>query len=299
MGRRARKIASVQPAINGSDPASETDDQKDDDLQEQEAEERRSPSGKVVYQAVMKEADEELDRSSSALFWSGLAAGLAMGFSFIAEGVLKHGLPDTQWAPLVVKLGYSVGFVIVILGRQQLFTENTLTPILPLLQRKDRETLVNVMRLWGLVLLANLLGALVVAWVMTRTAAFDADIKQEFLALGHEGMTHSFGVVVLRAIFAGWLIAILVWMLPYAESSHFFVIVMITWMIGAGHFPHVIAGAVKVFALGWAGEKPWGMIVGAFLVPTLIGNVIGGVTIVAALNHAQVTAGEADSDGGK
>jgi formate/nitrite transporter FocA (FNT family) len=190
--------------------------------------------------------------------------------------------------------------VIVILGRQQLFTENTLTPMLPLMQRKDRETLVNVLRLWGVVLAANLLGALVMGWVMTRTAAFDADVKREFLALGHEGTTHSFGVVVLRAIFAGWLIAILVWMLPYAESAHFFVIVLITWMIGVGHFPHVIAGAVKVFALGWAGEKPWGTIFGGFLLPTLIGNVIGGVTIVAALNHAQVVAGQGESsDGGK
>lgn len=287
----------MRSTVNGADAASDADGEHD--AQSHEAEERRSPSGKVVYAAVLKEADEELGRSSSALFWSGLAAGLAMAFSFIAEGVLKHGLPDTRWAPLVVKLGYSVGFVIVILGRQQLFTENTLTPMLPLMQRKDRQTLLNVLRLWGVVLAANLLGALVMGWVMTRTAAFDADIKQEFLVLGHEGMTHSFGVVVLRAIFAGWLIAILVWMLPYAESSHFFVIVMITWMIGAGHFPHVIAGAVKVFALGWAGEKPWGTIFGAFLVPTLIGNVVGGVTIVAALNHAQVVAGQGESSDDK
>jgi formate/nitrite transporter FocA (FNT family) len=290
-------ISRVPPAIKESDAASDTDD---DDPQSREAEERRSPSGKVVYAAIMKEADEELERPSSALFWSGLAAGLAMGFSFIAEAVLRHHLPDTRWAPLVVKLGYSVGFVIVILGRQQLFTENTLTPILPLLQRKDRETLVNVLRLWAIVFVANMLGALVIGWVTTRTPAFDYDVRREFVALGHEAMGHPFGVVVLRAIFAGWLIAILVWMLPYAESTHFFVIIMITWVIGVGHFPHVVAGAVEVFALAWAGEKPWGSVLGAFLLPTLIGNVIGGITIVAALNHAQVVAGQGGTaDGGK
>src|SRR3954464_12841615 len=92
-----------------------------------EVEHRSSPSGKVVYKAILKEADEELERPSSALFWSGLAAGLAMGLSMIAEGVLRHHLPEASWRPLIAKLGYSVGFVVVILGRQQLFTENTLT----------------------------------------------------------------------------------------------------------------------------------------------------------------------------
>jgi formate/nitrite transporter FocA (FNT family) len=263
-----------------------------DQAQDQEAEHRRSPSGKVVYAAIVKEADEELERPSAALFWSGIAAGLSMGFSFIAEAVLRHHLPEAKWTPLVVKLGYSVGFLVVILGRQQLFTENTLTPMLPLLQRKDRQTLLNVLRLWGIVFAANMLGALAVGWVCVRTHAFDAEVRQQFIAIGHQAMSHSFGEVVLRALFAGWLIAILVWMLPYAESSHFFVIIVLTWLIGVGHFPHVVAGAVDVFALGSAGQKPWGQILGLFILPTLIGNVIGGVTLVAALNHAQVESGK-------
>src|SRR5215207_8851999 len=107
------------------------------DVEHREAEERSAPSGKVVYKAILKEGEGELARSSSALFWSGLAAGLSMGLSMIAEGLLHAHLPDAPWRPLVAKFGYSVGFLIVILGRQQLFTENTLTPVLPLLRRKD------------------------------------------------------------------------------------------------------------------------------------------------------------------
>jgi len=277
-----------QAAQNGD----QNQEQPPDQGQDQEAEHRRSPSGKVVYAAILKEADEELDRPSSALFWSGLAAGLSMGFSFIAEAILKDRLPDAHWAPLVGKLGYSVGFLVVILGRQQLFTENTLTPMLPLLQRKDLQTLVNVLRLWGVVFLANMLGALAVGWVCARTGAFDPQVRHQFVALGHQAMAHPFGETLLRAVFAGWLIAILVWMLPYAESSHFFVIIVITWLIGVGHFSHVVAGAVQVFALGSAGQKPWGEILAFFLLPTLLGNIIGGVTLVAALNHAQVEAGK-------
>jgi formate/nitrite transporter FocA (FNT family) len=185
---------------------------------------------------------------------------------------------------------------VVILGRQQLFTENTLTPVLPVLQNKEAKTLRNMLRLWGVVLLANLLGALAFALVAAKTPAFNERVHAAFMAIGHEAIRNGFGTALLRGIFAGWLIALIVWLLPYAESSHFFVIVVITWLVGAGQLTHVIAGAIEVFTIGWAGEKSWVTIFLGFLVPTLIGNIIGGVTLVAALNHAQVVAGEQGQD---
>src|SRR3954452_15645381 len=156
------------------------DDSKQQQQEEQEIQERSSPSGKIVYRAILKEGEEELDRSSSALFWSGLAAGLAMGFSMIAEGLLVAYLPDAPWRPRGAKFGYSAGFLIVGLGRQQLFTENTLTPILPLLQRKDIATLLNVSRLWLLVLVANLLGAAAIALVAAKPPAFEPHVQGVF-----------------------------------------------------------------------------------------------------------------------
>ncbi len=102
-------------------------------------EEKAAVGSHIVYKAILKEADEELGRSTIALAWSGLAAGLSMGFSLVAEGLLQSHLPDAAWRPLISKFGYSLGFLIVILGRQQLFTENTLTPMLPLLQSATGE----------------------------------------------------------------------------------------------------------------------------------------------------------------
>src|SRR5919205_4417246 len=129
--------------------------------QEQEEVERRSsPRTEVVYEAIREEGENELGRSSSALAWDGLAAGLSMGFSLVAEGLLRSHLPEAAWRPLVSKLGYSVGFLIIVLGRHQLFTENTLTVILPLLQKPHAATLRNVLRLWAVVFLANVAGAL-------------------------------------------------------------------------------------------------------------------------------------------
>jgi formate/nitrite transporter FocA (FNT family) len=275
------------------------DHQQDDSKQqqeEQEIQERSSPSGKIVYHAILKEGEEELDRASSALFWSGLAAGMSMGFSLIAEGLLAHYLPETQWRPLVAKLGYSVGFLIVILGRQQLFTENTLTPILPLLQKKESKVLANVLRLWGVVLFANLLGALVVGWACVRTSAFDDSVKATFLEIGHKALSHDFVTVLIRGVFAGWLIALMVWLLPFAEAARVWVIIIITYVVGLGEFSHVIAGAVETFAVAWTDASQWGHVLGGWVLPTLIGNIVGGVTLVAALNHAQVVAGEEGED---
>ena len=116
--------------------------------QEQEAEDRTSVSALVVHEAIRKDGDEELRRPISALAWSGLAAGLSMGFSFVAEALFRTYTPAAPWRPLITNLGYPLGFLIVIVGRQQLFTENTLTAIIPLLARRNLATFWQVLRLW-------------------------------------------------------------------------------------------------------------------------------------------------------
>ncbi|WP_439880125.1 formate/nitrite transporter family protein [Pontibacter sp. MBLB2868] len=251
-----------------------------------------SPSARNIHDVVFKEAESELERATEALFWSGLAAGLSMGFSLISEGMLEAYLPDTEWSLLVSSFGYSIGFLIVILGKQQLFTENTLTPILPLLHRKDAETFWNVLRMWGIVLFANLLGALVVALVIANTTAFDPHVLLEFEKIGHKAMEPGFGTILLRGIFAGWLIALMVWLLPYAETARVWVIIIITYVVGIGHFSHIIAGAVETFTLAAMQQVSWWEVIFSYCVPALIGNILGGVILVAAINHAQTKAGE-------
>jgi formate-nitrite transporter family protein len=141
----------------------------------QDAKRRASPRANVVHEAIRREGEDELGRSVSALAWSGFAAGLSMGFSLIGEALIRSHLPDYSWRPLLAKFGYTLGFLIVILGRQQLFTENTLTVILPLLMRKDSSTLKLVLRLWSVVLAANLAGAALFAWGVSGTPAFGSE----------------------------------------------------------------------------------------------------------------------------
>jgi formate/nitrite transporter FocA (FNT family) len=260
--------------------------------EQEEAHERSAPTGGVVYAAINQEGEDELARATTALGWSGLAAGLSMGFSFAVESLLATATPEARWQPLVSKLGYSVGFVIVVLGRQQLFTENTLTVMLPLLRRRDREVALNVARLWAVVFAANLCGAFAFAFVAGRTSVFPADVHETFSRIALQAASASFFTMLLRGIFAGWLIALMVWLLPYAETARFWVVMLLAYVIGIGHFPHVIAGSVDSFYLVATGQLSLGGAFYRFVVPTLVGNVIGGVSLVAALAHAQFVAGE-------
>jgi formate/nitrite transporter FocA (FNT family) len=260
------------------------------ELTEQEhkdVERRSAPRTEVVYESIREEGAAELERSPSALAWDGLAAGLSMGFSLVAEGLLRSHLPDAEWRPLVAKLGYSAGFLIIVLGRHQLFTENTLTAVLPLLQRKDAETFKRVLRLWAVVLAANLAGAFLFAFTISRTELFEPNVRATFTEIGREALRGWWALTLLKGVFAGWLIAMMVWMLPASESARFFVVIVMTYLVALGGYAHIVAGAVEVFYVALAGAASWGDCIG-WILPTLAGNILGGTTLVAALGHAQV-----------
>jgi formate-nitrite transporter family protein len=261
------------------------------DKQRQEAEDRTSVSANVVHEAIRHDGEEELNRPVSALAWSGFAAGLSMGFSFVAQALFRAYLPDQPWRPLVVDLGYPLGFLIVIIGRQQLFTENTLTAIIPLLARRNSTTFVRVLQLWAVVLAANLAGAHLFAWVVGNTPMFKPEVQGAMLAIAKQAADVTFGTAILRGIFAGWLIAMVVWMLAAIDTGRIGVIVILTYIVGLAGLTHIIAGAVEVLFLPMVGAKSWLAVAWGYMLPTLIGNIMGGVSLTAALNHAQVVAG--------
>jgi formate/nitrite transporter FocA (FNT family) len=260
--------------------------------EEKKVEERLAISPSVVYETIRREGEEEFQRTSAALGWSGLAAGLSMGFSFVAEALLSAYLPHAAWTPLISKFGYCVGFLIVILGRQQLFTETTLTVIIPLLAKPQWSKIVNVMRLWSVILAANLVGTFLFALVVGRIAIFEPAVQRALTEVSQEGLGAGFGTVFVRAIFAGWLIALTVWLLPAADSSRVSIIIILTYLIGIGGFNHVIAGSTKMLYLVVTGAATWSGYTAHFLIPTLLGNIAGGVSLVAALGHAQVLGGK-------
>lgn len=263
-----------------------------DPLEENKARQEESLDQKITYDVVRREGDKELERPYSALWWAAVAGGMSMGFSFITEAILRSHLPDTDWRPLMTKLGYPVGFLIITLGSQQLFTENTVTPIVPLMLSRKKEKFNRLMTLQLVVLLGNILGALIFAALIGLTTTFEPRVHEAFAAIGNEALRGDFTTTFIRGIFAGWLIALMVWMLPAASANQVSVISITTYLIGIGGLAHVIVGSVEVLYLVVTGQASIGTYLGAFFLPSLLGNVLGGFILVTWLNHAQVTAGD-------
>jgi formate-nitrite transporter family protein len=246
-----------------------------DDGEQKQAAQHASPRALVIHEVVREEGEAAMERTAGALIMSALAAGLSMGFSFLTQAVIESSLPDAPWRSLVASFGYTVGFVIVILGRQQLFTESTLSAVLPVLTRRDVTTIAKTGRLWVLVLFANIAGTVIFAAMLQIPGVFSDDVVKALGDLAKQPYSGSFMVTIVRGVFAGWLIALMVWLLPSARSARLVTILLITYVVGMSKLSHVIAGSV---------EASYGVMVGAasvqdyvrgFFAPTLLGNMIG------------------------
>jgi formate-nitrite transporter family protein len=266
-------------------------DSERDDLSEadvEEIEERTRLRVPLVYQIVRAEGDEELARPLGSLWWSGVAAGLSISMSLIVEGLLLQNLPNTPWRPLIVNFGYCTGFLIVVLGRLQLFTENTITAVLPVLSRPSWLNFALTARLWGIVLAANLAGTFIFALSARYVGIFTTEQTDAFLLVSRQFMAKGALEMLLHGIPAGFLIAAMVWMIPSAKGIEFWVITLMTYAIALGGFSHVVAGSAEAFLLLVFGEIGVWQTVGAFLLPAFVGNVLGGTVLFALLAYGQV-----------
>jgi formate/nitrite transporter FocA (FNT family) len=248
----------------------------------------KRPRPAEIYDSILNEGEEELERSVPALWWSGLAAGLSMGFSVVASAALAAAFSGQSWTHPIISVGYSVGFVIVIMARQQLFTENTITALLPVLAKRSWVNINHMLRLWGVVLAANLLGAMIFAWLTTMPALFGDHLRAEFLVLGQHLFHNSAIEMFTKGIAAGWLIAALVWVLPSVKVGKMWVIIFFTSLIALGEFTHIIAGSIESFHMLFVGEIGWNQLLMQFMFPTLIGNIVGGSAIFSLASYAQV-----------
>lgn len=245
-------------------------------------------SAKLVYQVVRREGDDELRRPRTSLFWSGVAAGVCISFSVIGEALFKTYLPDATWLPMIESLGYTFGFLIVIVGRMQLFTENTLTTVLPLFARPSLYNLWCVARLWGIVLGANVVGCFIAAGFIAFMPTFEPDILASITEISKHATEHGAWVGFAKAVPAGLLIAALVWMLAAGEQENFFIIIVMTWLIAAGGFTHIIAGSVEMAFLLLTGELGLIAAIFGFFIPVFLGNVFGGTVVFGLITWGQV-----------
>ena len=248
-------------------------------------EEHERLSQHLIYEIIRRDGIEELMRPFKSLFLSGVGAGILVSFSFVCMAVLQSFLPNQPWAPLITKWGYTVGFVLVILCRAQLFTENTITTVIPLFKPFTWKKLGAVLRLWHLVLAGNLVGTSLVAVFLTTPGLLNLDFIVEMQAIAHHVSAFTWQENLLRGIPSGILIAAIVWMMPTARQFALFLVAFITYFIAAGDFTHIVVGSCEMmYAVLNGMASPYDYIF-QFLVPVGAGNIIGGTGVFTMLGY--------------
>jgi formate/nitrite transporter FocA (FNT family) len=253
---------------------------------------RRSAS--QILEQVANNGREELARSSHALAFSGVAGGLTMGLTGLAVAIAQASIGPSANAALLSRLLYPLGFIAVIIGRAQLFTENTLYPVILVLD--ERRHLGNMLRLWSIVFSANIFGAFIFAALAIRTPALRPEFSRELIKLGVSALeSPAASHIFWSGVIGGWLIALVAWMV---SASHWTIgqiaiVWMVTFVVGLGRFAHCIATSGEILSAVLASQAS----IGAYfhwLIFATLGNITGGVTIVSLLNYGQVKAGEGE-----
>lgn len=247
-------------------------------------------SAAEIHDNILGPAEDEMERAAGALLWSAFASGLTIGFSFLM-GAYAQTLVTEKYAHFAAGVVYPIGFIFIVFARSELFTENTLDPVIPLLHKRDMQTLMKMLRLWGLLLVGNLLGAALFAWVIYHSAVIgDPAIKTKLANMARESTSDGFQLTFIRAIMAGWLIALLAWLLASTQESvaHLAMVWLTTAPISLLGFRHSIVGSVEAFYQVASGSASLGDMAGHFIVPAVLGNTVGGVVLVALLNYGQV-----------
>ncbi|ELY2646726.1 formate/nitrite transporter family protein [Cronobacter sakazakii] len=267
----------------------EVESEEKESGEEIEVNEEELPSrAMAIHEHIRQDGEKEMERDAMALFWSAIAAGLSMGASLLAKGIFHVHLEGIPGGFLLESLGYTFGFIIVIMARQQLFTENTVTAVLPVMQNPTGTNMLLLLRLWGVVLLGNIIGTGLAALAFEFMPIFDETTRDAFVTIGMEVMHNSPGEMFANAIISGWIIATMVWMFPSAGAAKIVVIILMTWLIALGNTTHIVVGTVEILYLVFNGTIHWSEFFWPFALPTLAGNIIGGTFIFALLSHAQI-----------
>jgi len=244
-----------------------------------------SKSAGEILEAVVEDGNEELQRASAGLAFSGFAAGLNISFSAVALGVVGA---MTGGIGLIAMLVYPIGFLIVILGRSQLFTENTVTPVAVVLTKLGN--MPNMLRLWTVIFVFNVLGAAVFAATIVYGKVLPPSALELLLDEVADKLEYGFWLTALKAVFGGWLVALIPWLIASSRDtiSQVFFIYILVFLIPVAGLTHCVAGSSEVLMSVFAGETSLSEYLGGFLLPATLGNAVGGVVLVTLLNYGQV-----------
>jgi formate-nitrite transporter family protein len=244
---------------------------------------------------IMKEQIEaglkEHHRSNIGLFMSSLSAGLEVGFSILLIGIiytLFKGEVSTSKLYLMMALVYPIGYIFVIIGRSELFTEHTVLATIPVLN--GEATLKSLAKMWAIIYLGNLLGGYLFGLIVLQFNIKSHLVSLDFFYFVSEKMvSYSSGNILISSIMAGWLMGTLSWLLSSAQDtlSRVLMIFLITFIISIAGLHHCIVGSIEIFMafFGEANKIKWKEFL-KFQGISTIGNIIGGVVLVAIIKFS-------------
>ncbi len=250
-----------------------------------------------VLENAIQEGLEQLNRPTLSLALSSVAAGLILGFSAMAVAIVTQ-LVEPYGSKLLVRVAtafvYPLGFVICIMSGTQLFTEHTATAVYPVLER--RSNIPRLLRLWGIVIAGNIVGAFASASLLTINDGV-IGAHEGYVAIGHELVGPSSTAIFLSAILAGWLMAQGAWLILATPPtiSQIVCVYFVTFLIGLGGLHHSVAGSVEMFAAYMNGDEFTVGESARFISSALGGNLVGGSLFVALLNYAHIRKTQVDN----
>jgi len=257
--------------------------QKSDDAEVQ-AQRLTAPQ---IFHAAVENAREEIRRSPRTLAFSGVTGGVTMGLTGLGVAAMRAILGEGPWAELASYMIYPIGFIAVIIGREQLFTENTLYPVVLVLDEKRyfKET----GRLWGIVFAANITGAFLFALLATQTGALTPEIASQLVRLGSDAVHGTASHFFWSGVIGGWIIAFVAWVVTASQRTigQLVMIWLLAFIVGIGKFAHCIATSGEILSAVLSGAIPTARYF-QWLLPATLGNIVGGVLIVSVLNYGQV-----------
>ncbi len=248
------------------------------------------PSAEEIYRHVLQNAKDELGRSATSLAISGFAGGTFMGLSALGNALALSMLGGGPIAMFCAKMFYPLGFIVVVIGRAQLFTENTLYPVALVLAEKKH--VLKTLRLWATVLPTNMLGALAFAALASYTAALNPHAQAALVQLGMDAIHASPSAIFWSGVMGGWIIAMMAWLVSASHSitGSVALIWMLTFVVGLGGFAHCIATSGEVLTAVLLHHARVANYFGWFL-PAVGGNICGGIGMVTILEYGQVIYG--------
>ncbi len=264
-----------------------------------DAAEPRKPARRILEQEI-SEGLGEIRRSTAGLLMAGLSAGMDVGFSLllIAIALTRADNLGPLATELLVANMYSIGFIIVIVGRSELFTEHTALAVMPLLS--GQTTLKELGRLWALVYSSNLVGGALIALLIVVTGpALGVIVEPVFGEIALRLVDHNWWTILLSAILAGWLMGMVSWLVAASRDtiSQIVIVWLVTTAIGFSHLHHSIVGSVEVLAGLFAGQGITLAQFGHFLLWATLGNSIGGAVFVALVKYSHVIRSETGVNG--